>query len=160
MRIVDLVEMNSHHAYVLDNEYKLTYEKHGNLLIGSDETNTFFDVLIYEYPRGRKEYGGYAFGGREFDVDMKDGTKTRCWGQYWSGGFREAEKILGITFADMPHNTIVQLQSCYVFCGGTAHKAKLEQMLNTFFAENPGYKAWNYWEYEKHIKNAKGNPHV
>ena len=156
MKIIDLVEMNGHHAYVLDSKYKLTYEKHGDLLIGSDETDTFFDVLYYQYPVGRKEYGSHAFGGREFDVDMKDGTKTHCWGQYWSGRFREAEKILGIAFANLPHATVEHLQDCYVFYSGTACRLKLEQMIDAFCSENPEYKAWNYREYEKHIKAGRG----
>lgn len=152
-KIIDIVKFNDHHAYVLDEDYSLTYEKHGGLLIGSDETQTFFDVL-YHFPcGGDRTFGGnYAFGGREFDLNMKDGTKTHCYGQYWSGKFGEAEKILGIEFADFTHKSVDILKKCYVFYSGTADKAKLQAMLDEFLAEHPDYELWDYWEYEKHIK--------
>lgn len=152
-KIVDIVSMNDGHAYVIHKDFKLTYEKHGDILIGSDETGTFFDVLYYSHPVGRREYGAYAFGGREFDLAMKDGTTTHCWGQYWSGHFKDAEKILGIEFANFPHNSIEGLKDCYVFCSGTADKSKLQSMVNTFFEENPDFEVWDYWDYQKYIKS-------
>ena len=85
-KIVDIVKFNDRHAFVLDREYFLTYEQHGELLIGSDKTQTFFNVLYYAPFGGNPNFGSnYAFGGRKFDLQMKDGSAMHCYGQYWDG---------------------------------------------------------------------------
>lgn len=40
-KIIDIVKFNHQYAFVLDKNFFLTYEKRGDLLIGSDETQTF-----------------------------------------------------------------------------------------------------------------------
>ena len=153
-KLVALVKMNGHLAYVLDEKYSLTYEQYENLLVGSDDTNTFYNVLYYSPCGGNPNFGGnYAFGGRKFDLQMKNGTVTHCYGQYWDGRYSDAEKILGIEFADFPNGTMEHLRECYVFYGGTIDHKKLNQMMNDFFAEHPSYKLWEYDEYKKRISN-------
>lgn len=152
--IIDIIQFNDRHAYVLDNKIQLTYEKHGDLLIGSDDTQTFFSVLYYSPCGGNPNFGGnYAFGGRKFVLSMKDGTTTHCYGQYWDGRYEDAEKLLGVKFADFTHCDIDSLVECYVFRGGTADKLKLQKMIDDFFEISPSYKPWEYREYEKFIAN-------
>ena len=158
MKIVDVIGFNDGYAYVLDENYTLTYERHGSLLIGSDDTKTFFKVLQYAPCGGNPNFGGnYAFGGAKFDLPMKDGTKMHCYGQYWDGGYGKAEKILGICFSDFVHGTIESLASCYVFRSGMVCKTKLKSLKKDFAISHPGYTPWDYWEYEKHIKGEKKN---
>lgn len=71
MKILAVVKFNDYHAFVLDEPIKLTYEKIGGMLIGSDETGIFYNCLFYEKPVGRFK----AFAGREFDLPLKDGGK-------------------------------------------------------------------------------------
>lgn len=153
IKIVDLVNFNDHWAYVLNKKFLLTYEKHGDLLIGSDETQTFFNVLYYSPCSGDPTFGGnYAFGGRKFDLLMKDGTITQCYGQYWAGEYSEAEKILGIKFSNCPYGTLDSLKKCYVFYNGIIDEIKLQTMIDKFFIANPNYKSWEYEDYKKHIE--------
>jgi hypothetical protein len=155
MKIIDIVKFNDRHAYVFDEIPNRTYVKHDNLLIGSDETETILDCLHYVYPRGRKEYGGYAFGGREFDLPMKDGTVTHCWGQYWDGRSRECAKVLGFDICSLTASTKKNLSKCYVFTGLYANKEKLQKLIDDFMSANPDYKVWEYWDYAKHLKEAQ-----
>mgnify|MGYP001039484638 CR=1 FL=1 len=164
MKIIDIVRFNDRHAYVFDEIPNITYVKHDNLLIGSDETETILDCLYYEYPRGHKEYGGYAFGGREFDyafsgrefdLPMKDGTVTHCWGQYWDGRSRECAKVLGFDICSLTASTKKNLSKCYVFTQFYANKEKLQKLINDFMSANPDYKVWEYWDYAKHLKEAQ-----
>ena len=156
MKIIDIVKFNHRHAFVLDGDFSLTYEKHGDLLIGSDETQSFFDVLRYAPCGGDPTFGGnYAFGGRKFDLQMKDGSVTHCFGQYWSGGCAEAEKILGIESVDFTHAPIDRLRKRFVFFDGTADKAKLQAMIDAFQAAFPDYTLWDYREYEDHVKKGE-----
>lgn len=83
---------------------------------------------------------------------MKDGTVTHCYGQYWDGRYADAEKILGIKFADFTHSTIDSLRKCYVFTSGIADKAKFQEMIDKFQASVPDYKPWEYQKYESYVK--------
>jgi hypothetical protein len=152
MKIIDIVKFNSGHAYVFDEIPEKLYEKHGNLLIGIDDSKTIVDCLHYQYPVGRKEYGAYAFGGREFDLPLKDGGSVHCWGQYWQGRSSECAKVLGFDICGLTASTKQALSKCYVFCGYYANKGRLEELINQFMTENPSYQAWEYWDYGKHLK--------
>lgn len=156
MKIIDIVKFNDRHAFVLDRDYSLTYEKHGDLLIGSDKSQTFFDVLQNRGCGGNPNFGGnYAFGGRKFDIPMKDGSVTHCYGQYWDSGYADAEKILGIKFADFTHATIDFLRMHFVFQSGTIDRAKLQPMLDEFQRILSDYEPREYNEYATFVKNAE-----
>lgn len=149
MKIVDLVKANSRYRFVFDEPVgKLTYEKHGALLIGSDEQRIFYHCLYYDPPTPNMK----AFAGHEFDLPMKDGTTTHCNGQYWYGRIREAEKVVGEEIAEIGASTKEELKRCFVFTHRNISKRMLEKMLEDFEAANPDYKPPEYREYEDMLK--------
>ena len=106
MKIVDLVKANNRCWVVFDEPVgQLTYEKHGGLLIGSDEQGIFYDCLYYDRPTPNMR----AFAGREFDLPMKDGTVTHCNGQYWYGRVDEAGRVVGEEIAEIGASTKEEL---------------------------------------------------
>ena len=149
MKIVDLVKVNSQCCIVFDEPVgPLTYEKHGDLLIGSDEQDIFYDCLYYDRPTPNMR----AFSGRKFDLPMKDGTTTHCNGQYWYGRIGEAEKAVGEVIAEIGASTKEELKQCFVFVGRNISKRRLDEMFEEFKASHPGYEPWGYREYEKLLK--------
>ena len=150
MKIVDLVKSESRIWIVFDEPVgKLTYEKHGDLMIGSDERGIFYHCLYYANPTQNMK----AFGGCEFDLKMKDGSVTHCYGQYWYGRIEEAEKVVGEEIAEIASSTKEELKRCYVFTHRNISDKKLREMFEEFEASHPGYKPWDYWEYEKMLRN-------
>lgn len=149
MKIVDLVKANSRHWIVFDEPVgELTYEKHGLLLIGSDEQGIFYDCLYYDRPSP----GMKAFAGHEFDLPMKDGTTTHCCGQYWYGRIGEAEKVVGEEIAEIGASTKEELKRRFVFTSRNISRRKLEEMLEEFWAANPDYEPIEHREYEDLLK--------
>lgn len=147
MNIVDIVQFNNGIAIVVDEIPKLTYEKHGTNLIGSDDSEVIFDCLYLQNDRLQK-----AFAGREFDLPMKDGTVTRCKGQYWSGRTRECANEIGIELGVATIQTLDALKKCYVFTGYQVNRLAYRSMVSEFFKKNPDYDIFGYWEYEARIK--------
>lgn len=149
MKIVDLVKANDRCWIVFDEPVgQLTYEKHGSLLIGSDERGIFYDCLYYDRPTPHMR----AFAGREFDLPMKDGTTTHCNGQYWYGHIAEAEKVVGEEIAEIGASTKEELKQCFVFTSRNISKKRLDEMLEEFQASNPGYEPPGYHQYKDMIK--------
>lgn len=152
MKIVDLVKANSRLWIVFDEPVgQLTYEEHGGLLIGSDERGIFYDCLYYDRPSPNMR----AFGGREFDLPMKDGTMTHCNGQYWYGRISDAEKVVGEEIAEIGASTKEELKQCYVFTNRNISAKKLEEMIEEFKAANPDYEPMEYRVYEELLKLEK-----
>jgi hypothetical protein len=155
MKIVDIVKFNSGHAFVVDSDPQLLFSGHGDILIGEDETETVYSVYQYGACGGNPNFGGnYAFGGRKFYLPMKDGSVTHCYGQWWDGGYKKAEEILGISLASFTHSTKEQLKSCYVFYGGTINAGKLSALIDEFYVEHPNYEPYEYRGYEAYLKEA------
>ena len=149
MKIVDLVKANSQLWIVFDEPVgQLTYEKHGDLLVGSDEQGVFYNCLYYDRPSPYMK----AFGGREFDLPMKDGSVTHCNGQYWYGCVSEAGKVVGEEIAEIGASTREELKECYIFTNRNINRKKLEEMLEEFEASHPGYEPFGYREYENKLK--------
>ncbi|WKL00871.1 hypothetical protein Q0F98_28665 [Paenibacillus amylolyticus] len=67
-----IVKFNQGIAFVLDNPVKYTYYKHGNLIIGLDDTCTFVRCYYYDRPTP----GFEAFGGHKFDITLDDGRSN------------------------------------------------------------------------------------
>lgn len=156
MKVVDIVKINDRHAFVFDEIPSVTYEKHGSLLIGSDDSGTILDCLYYSACGGSRNFGGnYAFGGREFDLPLKDGGSVHCYGQYWDGRSSECAKVLGIEICGLTASTKEDLKKCYVFCGYYADKDKLQKLIDEFISENPDYEVWEYNDYREYLKNEK-----
>lgn len=157
MKMIDIVKFNNGIAIVVDEIPELTYEKYGTYLIGSDDSKLLFDCLYQHYDRFKK-----AFAGREFDLRMKDGTITHCEGQYWSGRTQECAKLIGIELGEITIQTLDALKECYVFTRYQVNLSVYRSMVSDFFAKNPGYEIFGYWEYDNRINgrnHRRGSDH-
>ena len=143
IKILAVVKFNDHHAFVLDEPIKYTYEKFDEMLIGSDESGIFYNCLFYERPIGQFK----AFAGREFDLPLKDGGTIHCNGQYWDGKSDKASKIKGVNIIPCTCGYIEDLKQCYVYCGNYADKEKLQRLSGQYDG-----KIYEYYDYEKLIK--------
>lgn len=140
-----LVKFNNSKAFVLKDKVKLRYTRHGNILIGIDDSGTFVDCLYYETPHGAFR----AFAGREFDIPLENGEVIHCNGQWWQGGAEKAEEILGKNLVSATYGDMESLRKCYVYTGYCAIKEKLEELEATYNG-----KLYEYYEYEKVLKES------
>lgn len=137
IKIIDVI--HHYNAYgmqimvVVDRMPEYRYERVGNNLTAHD--SGFWDFMFIEAPTKHFQ----AFAGREFDIQLADGSTMHCKGQVWSG--RQSgptpEPLVSVGV-----NTIEGLTKCHVFmsCGGIS-KAKYEAWL----AENtPSYRLDKY----------------
>lgn len=142
-KVIAITKFNQGHALVLRDKIKFNYEKHGNILIGIDDTGTFVDCLIYERPTA----GFKAFGGREFNIELTNGETVHCNGQWWHGGFEKAEKILGSKLVSATVRDIESLEGCYVFSGCCAIKDKYQELIDNYEGRIFGNREFEnlYW---------------
>lgn len=148
MKIIDIVRFNHGVAYVVDERPEKVHEKIGvTLMYGVDETGTLYRCYEYDSPSERFK----AFGGAKFDLKMRHGDATHCYGQWWDGGASKIAAHLGIELVRVTIQTIDRLKDCYVFTADLADKAKFDPLVDAFNAEHPGYTIWDYWEYKKHL---------
>ncbi|WP_145153044.1 hypothetical protein [Paenibacillus xylanexedens] len=138
-----IVKFNQGIAFVLDNPVKYTYYKHGNLIIGLDDTCTFVRCYYYDRPTP----GFEAFGGHKFDITLDDGEVIHCHGQWWDGGYDRAAELLGEKLIHASYNTAEDLRNCYVFFGSKAVENSLDQLRKTYHGDVQGY-----WTYEANLK--------
>jgi hypothetical protein len=145
-KLLALVKFNQGQALVLQDEIKMIYKKHGDLIIGTDSTGTFLDCYCYERPTQYSK----AFGGREFDLPLEDGTVLKCFGQWWSGGFSRAKEILQEDIVSVTAHDIEGLKSCYVYRGYHAIASKLQELESTYTG-----KIYTYNEYRDVLRDQK-----
>lgn len=124
---------------VLDRMPKFVYErkKGGNLFA---EDGDFVNTYGYEAPSP----GFVAFGGREFEIPLKDGSKKKANGQWWdvnSNPFVE-EEVVSVGYA-----TLEKLEECYVFISGTIKKKALDNWL----ANNEASSDYHKYNKQKHL---------
>jgi len=137
MKIIKLHKSVHGHFYaLLDEKPELTYEKVGNNYIGSvineDGSIVFSEYLSYS------SWGG-AFGGRELQLKMKDGSVNTIKDHWWDRGYcRSHGECLSIGAA-----TLEESQKCYVYYGMNINKAVFENMLNDYFSRE---KLYDYYE--------------
>lgn len=96
------------------------------------------DDGIYDFLAGRSGKGE-AFAGREFYIDLDDGTKFHCQGQVWSSGHggHVAEPVVQTGIG-----TPERLRECNVFSSACVSVAKIEAWLE---ANTPSQ---NYHKYD------------
>jgi hypothetical protein len=146
--IIAVVKFNDGEALVLKEKPKLIYTKYGNdTIIGTD--GVFYQFYGYERPNGSYK----AFAGREFELELNDGTKEICNGQWWDMVTKKAVDVLGIneTYNQVVYATtrsIDDLKKCYVFQSYKGLRKSIEEFRKTYTG-----KVYDYWEYEKLIKN-------
>lgn len=161
IKIEAIVKFNDHHAYVLNRMPSFKYEKHGSYLYASD--GPFFSSYEYRPPSNAFQ----AFAGREFDLQMLDGTATKCKGQYWDCGNSWANELLGIQIVDVTIKTIKQLKECYVFYGSSMQKEVLEKLISEYDGVIYEYRDYEmvinykdmrskFWKREMEADKAKG----
>lgn len=153
MKIVEMVKSSPRIWLVFDElPEKLTYERHGALLIGSDDQGVFYDCLYYQEPHGNMR----AFAGREFDLPMKDGSVTHCNGQYWYGRLEEASKVIGEEITEIAASTKEKLRECFVFSTWNISDKKLRELFREFEEAHPDYEPKGHDEYRSEIQNGNG----
>lgn len=140
--LMALVKFNSGKAFVIKEAVELKYVRHGNILIGMDESGTFVDCMYHETPRGNMK----AFAGREFDIHLENGEVIHCNGQWWAGGMQKASVIIGKELTLVTYSDMASLKKCYVFSGHYAVKEKLDALEATYNGE-----IYDYHEYEKEL---------
>lgn len=123
-QIIDVIAQTNypggkpHYCLVLDVMPKHVYTRHGQFFIAHDDG--FYDFLSGRAGKGE------AFAGREFHIQLDDGSTFHCQGQVWSSGHgghvTEATVEVGIC-------TVEELHKCYVFMGGRVSAAKLQDWL-------------------------------
>ena len=142
-KIITVVKFNSGEAFVMENPIKLVYTKYGHdTIIGTDG----YFISCYGYSR---EYDK-AFAGREFDLELTDGTIEHCNGQWWDSITSRAREIIDGNIIHVTANNIERLKKCYVFNG----YCSIEEKINKLRSQYKG-KIYDYWEYEKVLKNDK-----
>jgi hypothetical protein len=124
-KIIDAILLkpynNAHYYLVLDEMPVFTFERTGNRLIA--ECDGFVECYGYETPGPNWQ----AFGGRKFELPMKDGTMEQAHGQWWWCQPAETESIGSLTSVGIA--TLEQLKQCYCFSGGNISTAKLNEWL-------------------------------
>jgi len=101
------------------------------------EDGIFSGMFFYDKP----SKGWEAFAGREFDIQMFNGTVEKAFGQWWHG-------ISSKDVIDVGIGTPEELGKCNVFCGYEVKRDVAEQIFENF--KNPSN---NYDKYRKGHKN-------
>lgn len=124
--IVDVILLKPYgceiYYLVLDEMPRFAFERRADRLVA--ECDGFYECYRHERPTAYSK----AFGGREFDILLKDGTVERAKGQWWWSGYPENEatgKIMSVGIA-----TLETLAKCYVWSSGNIQKSKLDEWLS------------------------------
>lgn len=132
--VLFIEQYGSKHYYLIVDEYPdFKYERRGNLVFSNVDGFT----SSYVINRGTKN----AFGGREFDIPMEDGTKLHADGSIWSSGQSEAA---GVQVTSVGVATREMLKKCYVFVGEYIDSRLLEEWLK----QNPNKTHGDYSKYD------------
>lgn len=123
--------LNSYYL-ILDKMPEFTFERHGKYLIA--EEDGFFARYGYESPGPSWS----AFGGRKFDIPLKDGTVEHACGQWWWCAPLISANQGPITPVGIA--TIEKLRQCYVFQSANISTQKLDEWLSAHEASADYYK--------------------
>ncbi len=141
-KIIAVVKFNSGEAFVMEKPIKLEYTKYGHdTIIGTD--GCFISCYGYQ-----KDQYCKAFAGREFDLNLIDGTIEHCNGQWWDSITDKAKEVINDKMICVTANHKDRLKQCYVFHGYTG----IEKQIDYLRSQYKG-KVYDYWEYEKVLKN-------
>ena len=133
MKIIKAHKNKDGHLYIMvDSIPKVTYEKVGMSYAGSDKDNCFSDYLKYEHSSGNFK----AFAGREFEIELKDGSKVKLKDHWWDSGMYDNEhEYIGVGLG-----SVEELQNCFVFCAYNIRKDTLEDMVEEYLKDNTFYE--------------------
>lgn len=121
---------------VLDRMPELKYERDGNRFTAED--SGFYDFLQ------KQGESGDAFGGRKFDIQLKDGSTFNCHGQVWSVGPPKGLPPL----VQVGISTRENLSKCYVFSGGMVRKDLVADWLSK------NVPSFSYYKYDSRRNGA------
>jgi hypothetical protein len=114
IQIVDIIDHRSKYStqveLVLNRMPEPLFERRGRWLVGNDDC--VFQFYALERVEGPSHWK--AFGGREFDIPMVDGSVERAKGQWWNSF---PSDFRGLTYSHGV-STIDKLAECYVFYFG------------------------------------------
>lgn len=146
MKIVAVVKFNKGEALVFDEMPDPIYTKYGNdTIIG--KICSFYTCYGYEEPSSRFQ----AFGGREFNIPLSDGTIEHCCGQWWDRVTGVAKKELHIDGSErvlirVTANDIKSLSNCYVYYGFYAIESEISEMRKQYNG-----RVYEYYEFENEV---------
>lgn len=121
-------------SLIIDKRPVFIYDRKDNHLVAKDDG--FYSCFRYEKPSDRWQ----AFGGRKFDIPMKDGTIEHAFGQWWDDWKKEFSKEEVIHCGA---KTIDGLNKCYVFTSCIVHKSKVNKWLEK------NTPSTDYYKYER-----------
>lgn len=159
MKILEIVKFNDHYAYVVDEDTPLVYHEetvpdkvYGKrfMLVGENSIGRM-SFLTFQRHSGRFK----AFAGREFQVQMEDGTVRTLKDDWWDGGSSEWAQAHGVRICGLTYRTLDHLVDCCVFCGSYARADKLQALLDEFKSGHPDYTPWEYNDWHDHCREIK-----
>ena len=146
-KIIAICKFNSGEAYVLKSRPKLTYQKRGRSIIGTD--GIFVSGSYYERPIKPIDpnwSGWQAFGGCKFEIKLEDGNTEKCSGQWWGGIRYEANEILNnIEIVNVVYSCVEDLKKCFVFGGNYAIEQNIKKLRTEYKGKIFGYKEYQLY---------------
>jgi len=137
INVIDIIDHQNKYSIqrfmVLDREPIYLYECKGDWLIAED--SGFFNFFNHDSPSGRF----YAFAGRKFDINMKDGTIIKAYGQWWAGVPLDYQELV----IHAAYGTTNGLSRCNVFCSCSVDPDIIDVWLSKNEPSN------NYSKYDK-----------
>lgn len=89
-----------------------------------------------------------AFGGREFEIELTDGSVEKFHGQWWCGMNKTSMTLFDIDkVCSFAYGSEEDLRQCYVFIGCYADKDWVKKIDSEYKG-----KTYEYWEYEEIIR--------
>ena len=146
MKIIAVVKFNEGEALVFDEMPDPIYTKYGNdTIIG--KSGSFYTCYGYNEPSRWSK----AFGGREFNIKLSDGTIEHCSGQWWDLVTGVAKKELHIDgderiLVRVTANDIKSLSNCYVYYGLYAIGSEVSEMRKQYNG-----RVYEYYEFENEV---------
>lgn len=142
MKIIKLVKNQNHYHVMFDAIPEITYEK-----VGSDYVGSSVDLdgnIIASHFLGYESWGN-AFGGREIELPMKDGS-IQTIKDYWfdCGSYKKHGEFIGIGAG-----TLDKLQRCFVYFSFNINKETFNEMVEEYLSRE---KLYSYKEVEEWSK--------
>lgn len=134
LSLVAIVDMNGGEALVLNRPLNYVYERDGKDFVGRD--GPFISRYAYERAHGR--FVGFA--GREFTLNMADGSTEKIKDHWWDNGVKGCVSVAA--------NCVEALVECYVFFGCNYIAPDDLAVLRSTYTGC----VYPYWDYEKVIK--------
>jgi hypothetical protein len=125
LKIIDIIHhRNKYYVQqfiVVNRRPVYLYERKGKWLIAED--GGFFSFYYLKQPNGSRDF--QAFGGRKFQIPLKNGDVVEARGQWWDGMPEDYSGLVSQSGYGVPE----KLATCNVFCGGYIDKELIDKWL-------------------------------